>query len=102
MPKQPAVAQKVLETLGSYLEGDPHRIGPEYSLRDDLGLDSMATIELLYNLEEAFDLTIPDQDLEKLRTVGDVITYIEGRVKPSHKQVAPVAASASKAKKKKG
>lgn len=71
---------RVLQALGSYLKRDPATIPVDAMLRDDLGFDSMATIELLYQVEEAFDLQIPDEDLQGLRSVQDVVAYVEGRL----------------------
>ena len=63
----------------------------------DLGLDSMATIELLFKIEEVYDLQIPDQDLQKLVRVSDVIAYVEGKVgKPA--ATPPAKRPASKKK----
>jgi acyl carrier protein len=76
----PSIAERIESELANYLKRDRRTITPAYSLRDDLGLDSMATIELLFRIEEAFDLQIPDQDLQKLLTVGDVIHYVEAKV----------------------
>ncbi len=110
MPTPSAVHLKVLQALGDYLKRNPQSITPDFSLRDDLGLDSMATIELLYRVEEAFDFQIPDQDLPGLRTVQDVITYVERRLSPpsAAKPTAPAtkpkavkSAKPSKKKKKK-
>jgi len=83
MAAESDIALRIRTALGSYLKRDPKTIGLDFHLRDDLGLDSMATIELLYQIEEAFDLQIPDEDLQKLLTVGDVIGYVEGRLRPS-------------------
>jgi acyl carrier protein len=69
--------------LAEYLKRDPASIALSYSLRDDLGLDSMATIELLFRIEEAFDIQIPDEDLRGLATVADVSAYVEKRVQKS-------------------
>lgn len=77
------IALRIRAALGNYLKRDPASIEPRHALREDLGLDSMATIELLYQIEEAFDFQIPDQDLQNLLTVADVIGYVEGRLKPS-------------------
>ena len=77
------IALRIRTALGGYLKRDPASIEPRHALREDLGLDSMATIELLYQIEEAFDFQIPDQDLQKLLTVADVIGYVEGRLRPS-------------------
>jgi len=73
------VALRVREALAQYLKRDVATIKPSDSLRDDLGLDSLATIELLYQIEEAFDVEIPDTDLPSLVTVADVTTYLQGR-----------------------
>ena len=61
----------------------------------------MATIELLFRIEEAFEIQIPDEDLHKLVTVGDVITYVEKKVRPAHSipaktKARTVSASAKK------
>lgn len=77
----PGIADRIRTALADYLKRDPATIEPRHSLRHDLGLDSMATIELLYRIEDAFDFQIPDQDLQKLVTVADVIGYVEGRLK---------------------
>lgn len=77
-----SVAERIQISLAEYLKRDRRTITPAYSLRDDLGLDSMATIELLFRIEEAFEIQIPDEDLHKLATVGDVIAYVEGKVTP--------------------
>ncbi len=89
-----AIHTKVLQALGDYLKRDPGSLSPGASLRDDLGLDSMATIELLYRVEEAFDFQIPDQDLQGLRSVQDVIGYVERRLSPA----APSATTTAPAK----
>ncbi len=80
MASESDIAVRIRTALGEYLKRDPVTVEPRHALRDDLGLDSMATIELLFKIEEAFDLQIPDQDLQKLVRVSDVIAYVEGRV----------------------
>ena len=97
--EQSAAAKQVIAALGEYLKKDERKLAPTLSLREDLGLDSLAIIELLYRIEEVFNLSIPDEDLEKLQTVGDVIAYIENGMGPKHSS-APSSKSA-KAKKRK-
>jgi acyl carrier protein len=80
MATDPTISLKIRTALGEYLKRDPATILPTQHLRDDLGLDSMAVIELLYRIEEAFDLQIPDQDLAGLTNVGHVVTYVEKRL----------------------
>lgn len=82
MAKRSDVADKIITALAEYLKRDRATISPDHHLRDDLGLDSMAVIELLYKIEEAFDLQIPDEDLPGLTTVAHVIGYVEGRLEP--------------------
>ena len=79
----PHVTQKIVAALADYLKRDPKTIQPDHHLRDDLGLDSMAVIELLYKIEETFDLQIPDQDLISLSTVGAVAKYVDQRLAPA-------------------
>lgn len=78
--KSSQLSQQVYHTLGKYLQRDPKDLHPEDSLRDDLGLDSLQTIELVYDVESAFDLQIPDEDFGRLTTIGAVILYLDERI----------------------
>jgi acyl carrier protein len=82
MAKTSDVSDKIIQALADYLKRDAASIQTTHHLRDDLGLDSMAVIEMLYRIEEVFNLQIPDQDLVGLTTVGQVIAYVQGRVAP--------------------
>jgi acyl carrier protein len=88
MPAETDIAIRVRTALASYLKRDVKTIKPSDALRNDLGLDSMATIELLYEIEDAFDVQIPDQDLATLVTVANVTAYIEGKAAPAQPAVA--------------
>jgi len=97
-----AVLEKIVQALADYLRRDAGSIQPSYHLRDDLGLDSMAVIELLYKIEETFNLQIPDQDLVGLTTVGSVARYVEQRLAPPEQTTAQaVKKRLAKGKKKK-
>jgi acyl carrier protein len=85
------VTEKIVAALADYLKRDPASIQLDHHLRDDLGLDSMAVIELLYKIEEVFDLQIPDQDLIALSTVGTVAQYVEQRLVPVKRPARPSA-----------
>ncbi|ODT44506.1 MAG: hypothetical protein ABS70_05335 [Nitrospira sp. SCN 59-13] len=87
------VSSKIIQALAEYLKRDAASIQPTHHLRDDLGLDSMAVIEMLYRIEEVFNLQIPDQDLVGLTTVGHVIDYVQGRVAPASAKTATKAAA---------
>lgn len=83
MAKTTDVSDKIIQALADYLKRDAASIHANHHLRDDLGLDSMAVIEMLYRIEEVFNLQIPDQDLVGLTTVGQVTAYVQGRVAPA-------------------
>jgi acyl carrier protein len=71
------IEQKVRDIIVEQLGVDPEQVTPEASFVDDLGADSLDTVELVMALEEEFDLEIPDEEAEKITTVGDAIEYIE-------------------------
>jgi acyl carrier protein len=103
-PIDPAVTSKIIQALASYLKRDPASITEAHHLRDDLGLDSVAIIELLFEIEERFKLQIPDQDLPGLSTVGTVAAYVQRRLAESKtestsKPKPELAASKSKSAK---
>lgn len=80
MAVESQIGKQIREVLAASLRRDPESIKPEHHLRDDLGLDSLMTFELLYDLEKAFDLEIPNDDLPGLQTLDDVVKYVERRV----------------------
>lgn len=89
MAVESSIGKQIREVLATSLRRDPSSIKPEHSLREDLGLDSLMTFELLYDLEKAFDMEIPNDDLPGLLTLDDVVKYVEGRVNPSAKTSTP-------------
>ncbi len=68
---------KIREIVVEQLGVDPEEVKIESSFIDDLGADSLDTVELIMALEEEFGIEIPDEDAEKIATVQDAITYIE-------------------------
>ncbi len=72
-------ADKVKEIISQQLDVDAGQIKPESQFIEDLGADSLAIVELVLAFEEQFEIEIPDEDTEKIRTVGDAISYIESR-----------------------
>ncbi len=72
------VTQKVKDIIIEQLGVNPEEVTEEASFIDDLGADSLDTVELVMALEEGFDIEVPDEDAEKLTTVGAAIKYIEG------------------------
>ena len=68
--------EKVTNIIVDKLSVDESRVVPEASFLDDLGADSLDTVELIMEFEEEFDLEIPDEDAEKITTVGAALEYI--------------------------
>jgi acyl carrier protein len=73
------IADKVADIISQQLDADAEAIKPEASFIDDLGADSLAIVELVLAFEEQFDIDIPDEDTEKIRTVGDAVSYITAK-----------------------
>ena len=71
-----AVSDKVKSIIVEQLGVDEEEVTPDASFVDDLGADSLDTVELVMAFEEEFGMEIPDEDAEKLQTVGDAIKYI--------------------------
>jgi acyl carrier protein len=70
------IASKVTSIIVEKLGVDEADIAPEASFTNDLGADSLDTVELIMEFEREFDLTIPDEEAENIATVGDAISYL--------------------------
>ena len=75
------IEDRVKNVIKEQLGVKEEEITRDASLMDDLGADSLDLIELVMELEEEFAIEIPDEDAENIHTVGEVITYIEGKTK---------------------
>ncbi len=71
------ITAEVKRIIKEQLDVEEKDIKPESSFIDDLGADSLGLVELVLAFEDAFDIEIPDEETEKIRTVQDAITYIE-------------------------
>lgn len=76
-----AVEEKIKSIIAEQLGVKEDEVTPEASFIDDLGADSLDTVELIMALEEEFSVEIPDEDAEKMTTVGDAIKYINEKGK---------------------
>ncbi len=77
----PSVADRVVELVSKQMGVDAQKVTPKTSFVNDLGADSLDTVELIMEFEDTFDMNIPDEEAEKIQTVGDAIDYIEKRAK---------------------
>jgi acyl carrier protein len=68
--------KKIVDIIANQLGVDKEMVTPEANVVDDLGADSLDVVELVMALEEAFDLEIPDEEAEKIRTVKDILDYL--------------------------
>jgi acyl carrier protein len=79
--RNPQIVEKVKQIIAEQLGVDENDISPSSSFVDDLGADSLDTVELVMALEENFSIEIPDDDAEKIRTVNDAMEYIDKHAK---------------------
>ncbi|MEM7387214.1 MAG: acyl carrier protein [Verrucomicrobiota bacterium] len=77
MSAEKSIEQDVTDIIVKELGVTPEQVTPEAKFIEDLGADSLDTVELVMALEERFDIDVPDEEAEKLQSVGDVIRYIE-------------------------
>ena len=75
------IADKVKEIVSQQLDVELGEVKEEARFIEDLGADSLAIVELVLAFEEQFEIDIPDEDTEKIATVGDAIKYIQDHVK---------------------
>ncbi|MEZ5965376.1 MAG: acyl carrier protein [Planctomycetota bacterium] len=74
------IEEKVYNIVCEQLGTSRDKITPETSFINDLGADSLDTVELVMEFEDEFEINIPDEDAEKIQTVGDAITYIKAKL----------------------
>ena len=75
------IAERVKKIIVEKLVADESEVTNEASFTNDLGADSLDTVELIMEFEKEFNISIPDEQAETIATVGDAITYLEGNVK---------------------
>ncbi len=74
------VFEKVKEILCDQLDVDAKDVTMEASITEDLGADSLDIVDLVMSLEDEFDIEVPDEEVESIKTVGDIVRYIEQSV----------------------
>lgn len=71
------ILEKVKVILAEQFDVDESEIAVETDLQDDLGADSLDVVDLLMSIEDEFEIEIPDEEIENIRTVGELVSYIE-------------------------
>lgn len=74
------ILDRVVKIVCDQMDKTADQIKPETDFVQDLGADSLDTVELVMCLEEEFEVTIPDEDADKIRTVGAAVSYIESKI----------------------
>ena len=73
------VFDKIREIIVEQLDVDEDKVTTDASITEDLGADSLDVVDLVMNIEESFDLEIPDEEGENIKTVGDIVKFIEAK-----------------------
>jgi len=79
VPTVAEIEEKVVQIVSKQMSVDKGEVSRKTSFVDDLNADSLDTVELVMELEDEFDLTIPDEEAEKIVSVGDAVSYLEKR-----------------------
>jgi acyl carrier protein len=79
MVSKDEIREKVVDTIAKNFKREAGEVTGEMSFADDLGADSLETVELVMSLEEEFGIQISDEEAEQIRTVGDAVTFIAER-----------------------
>ncbi len=74
------IEEKVIDIVCKQLAAEKSKVKPETSFVNDLGADSLDTVELVMEVEETFGISVPDEDATKIQTVKDIVDYIEKRL----------------------
>ena len=77
IPSTEEIEQKVISIVAEHLARDPSEITRETSFVNDLNADSLDIVEVVMDLEEAYDMNVPDEDAQKIGTIGATVDYVE-------------------------
>ncbi|MBQ8107139.1 MAG: acyl carrier protein [Ruminococcus sp.] len=73
------VFDKIREIIVEQLDVDEDKVTAEASITEDLGADSLDVVDLVMSIEESFDVEVPDEEVENIKTVGDIVKFIEAK-----------------------
>ncbi len=74
------IFEKIREVLCSELDIEESKVTMDANIADDLGADSLDVVDIVMSLEDEFDIEVPDEDIETVKTVGDLVKYIESNI----------------------
>ena len=74
------VFEKIKEILAEQLDADPEEMTMDTKIAEDLEADSLDVVELLMSIEDEFEVEIPDEEIEYMKTIGDVVEYIQSKM----------------------
>ena len=74
------VLEKVKAILAEQFDVDEDKITADTDLQEDLGADSLDVVDLLMSIEDEFDVEVPDEEIENMKTIGDVVEYIQSNM----------------------
>jgi len=77
MADKNAIAERIIEIVAEKMDKPKEEIAPEKSFVNDLGADSLDTVELMMDSEDEFDVSIPEEEAQKIVTIGDAIKYVQ-------------------------
>ena len=77
MADQNTIAERIIEIVAEKMDKPKEEIAPEKSFVNDLGADSLDTVELMMDIEDEFDVSIPEEEAQKIVTIGDAIKYVQ-------------------------
>ena len=81
------VFDKIKDIIVEQLDVEEDAVTMEASITEDLGADSLDVVDLVMSIEESFDVEIPDEEVENIKTVGDIVKYIENKVEECFKKL---------------
>ncbi|HBN11902.1 MAG TPA: acyl carrier protein [Ruminococcus sp.] len=73
------IFDKLKEIVADQLDVDAEKVTMDSNITEDLGADSLDTVDLVMSIEEVFDIEIPDEAVENIKTIGDIVNYIESK-----------------------
>ena len=76
MAERSEVTERIIEIVAEKMDKPKDEIGPDKSIVNDLGADSLDQVELIMEMEDAFDISIPEEEAQKIITIGDAVNYV--------------------------